>query len=163
MSAVARLVLLVAIWLLAWGRFDVAHVLVGVVLAAVLFVAFPMVPSGRRRVALAPRPLGVARLLWYVVVQLVRSNVLMAREIVSRRSRIHTGVIHYRLRAPSDLVLTLVANIIALSPGTMTVDATREPRTISVHFLLLDDVSAAERSLAHLERLVAGAVGAQIR
>jgi multicomponent Na+:H+ antiporter subunit E len=161
-SVVARLVLLVAIWLLAWGRFDAAHALVGVVLAAVLFVAFPMVPSGRR-IALSLRPVGVVRLLWHVVVQLVRSNLLMTREIVSRQSRIRTGVIHYTLRAPSDLVLTLVANIIALSPGTMTVDATRDPRTISVHFLLLDDVSAAERSLAHLERLVAGAVGAPIR
>jgi multicomponent Na+:H+ antiporter subunit E len=163
MSVVARLLLLVAIWLLAWGRFDAAHVVGGVVLAALLFVAFPMVPSGRRRIVLSLRPVGVARLLWHVVVQLVRSNLLMTREIVSRQSRIRTGVIHYTLRAPSDLVLTLVANIIALSPGTMTVDATRDPRTISVHFLLLDDVSAAERSLAHLERLVAGAVGAPIR
>ncbi|HET7655189.1 MAG TPA: Na+/H+ antiporter subunit E [Acidimicrobiales bacterium] len=166
MSVVARLVLLVAVWLLAWGRFDVVHVLVGLVLAVVLFVAFPMVPSGRRRIALSLRPVGVARLLWHVVVQLVRSNLLMTREIVSRRSRIHTGVIHYALESPSDLVLTLVANIIALSPGTMTVDATRDPRTISVHFLLLEDVSAAERSLAHLERLVAGAVrpsGASVR
>jgi multicomponent Na+:H+ antiporter subunit E len=163
MSVVARLLLLVAIWLLAWGRFDAAHVVVGVVLAALLFAAFPMVPSGRRRIVLSLRPVGVARLLWHVVVQLVRSNLLMTREIVSRQSRIRTGVIHYTLRAPSDLVLTLVANIIALSPGTMTVDATRDPRTISVHFLLLDDVSAAERSLAHLERLVAGAVGAPIR
>lgn len=163
MSVLARLVLLVAVWMLAWGRFDAVHAIVGVALAGVLFVAFPMVPSGRRRIALSLRPVGVARLLWHVIVQLVRSNLLMAREIVSRRSRIRTGVIEYTLESPSDLVLTLVANIIALSPGTMTVDATRDPRTISVHFLLLDDVATAERSLAHLEHLVAGAVGAPAR
>jgi multicomponent Na+:H+ antiporter subunit E len=163
LSVIARLALLVAVWMLAWGRFDAVHAVVGVVLAAVLLVAFPMVPSGRRRIALSLQPVGIARLLWHILVQLVRSNLLMAREIVTRRSRIRTGVIEYTLGSPSDLVLTIVANIIALSPGTMTVDATRDPRTISVHFLLLDDVAAAERSLAHLEHLVAAAVGAPVR
>ena len=41
MSLVARLVLLVVIWVLAWGEITVVNVIVGTVLAAALLVAFP--------------------------------------------------------------------------------------------------------------------------
>ena len=56
-------------------------------------------------------------------------------------------------------VLTLIANIIALTPGTMTVDVTPDPPMIYVHFLLLSDVAEARRAVARLERLVVAAIG----
>jgi hypothetical protein len=40
----------------------------------------------------------------------------------------------------------------------MTVEATRQPGVIYVHFLLLRDVDAARRSVARLEELIAGVV-----
>jgi multicomponent Na+:H+ antiporter subunit E len=92
-------------------------------------------------------------------VNLVVSNVLVARQILARRSRINTGVIEYVPRYADDLVMTLVANIIALSPGTMTVDVTSDPALLRAHFLLLEDVEAAHRSIARLERLVVAATG----
>jgi multicomponent Na+:H+ antiporter subunit E len=162
MGLVARVVLLVTIWLLAWGDISVANVVTGVVLAAVLLVAFPPRRVGdgaSRRPATRIRPLGVARLLVYILVQLVTSNVLVSREILSRRSRIRTGVIAHQVADPSDDVLTVMSNVIALSPGTMTVDVARDPAVIHVHFLLLSDVESAHRTLARLERLTHAAVG----
>jgi multisubunit Na+/H+ antiporter MnhE subunit len=56
-------------------------------------------------------------------------------------------------------VLTLMAHVIALTPGTMTVEATSDPPVLYVHFLLLDDLAEARRSLARLERLAVAALG----
>jgi multisubunit Na+/H+ antiporter MnhE subunit len=53
-----------------------------------------------------------------------------------------------------------MTSIIALSPGTMTVDVDRGSTTIYVHFLFLDDVAAARASLEQLEQLVSRAIGA---
>jgi multicomponent Na+:H+ antiporter subunit E len=147
--------LLLGLWLLAWGEVTVANVVSGVALIVVLFLVFP---SGRGTVRVHVRPIGMLRLLGYVVGQLAVSNVLVAREIVSRRSRVRTGVIEYRLEQPSDLTITLVANILALTPGTMPVDVTHDPPTIRVHFLLLYDREIARRSIGRLERLVVAAV-----
>jgi multicomponent Na+:H+ antiporter subunit E len=152
-----RVVPLVGLWLLAWGEISVATVASGTVVALALLLAFPPRTGGGARVRL--RPVGLARLVGYVLVQLVVSNLLVAREIVSRRSRIRTGVIAHELRQPSDAVLTVMANVIALSPGTMTVDVTSEPPVLYVHFLLVDDVDDARRAVARLERLVVGALG----
>ena len=106
-------------------------------------------------------PIALARLVGYVIAQLVVSNVLVAREIVSRRSRVRTGVVGYRVQQPSDLTLTLMSNILALSPGTMPVDVTHDPPMLYVHFLLLSDVEDARRTIGRLERLVVAAVWTQ--
>jgi multicomponent Na+:H+ antiporter subunit E len=159
--ATRRGALLVTFWLLAWGEVSVANVASGLVVAAVLLIAFP--PHRRTKAAPKVSLLGTARLVLYVLGQLVPSNVLVAREILSRRSRIRTGVLAYPLQHPSEEVLTLMAHVIALTPGTMTVEATREPAVLYVHFLLLDDVDQARRTVARLERLAVAALGRQGR
>lgn len=160
MTDAARIVVLVAVWVLAWGDASPANLVTGALLAALLLAAFP---SGRNATRFRIHPVGAARLVAYVVGQLVTSNYLVAREILSRRNRVQTGVLVYRMRDPSDAVITLMANVIALTPGTMTVEATREPGELHVHFLLLEDVDAARRSLARLERLVTGAIAGDPR
>ena len=157
MRAARRAALLVAFWLLAWGEASVANVASGLVVATVLLVAFP--PHRRATAGSGFSPLGVARLVLYVLGQLVPSNVLVAREILSRRSRIRTGVLAYPLQHPSEEVLSLMAHVIALTPGTMTVEATRDPAVLYVHFLLLQDVERARRTVARLERLAVAALG----
>jgi multicomponent Na+:H+ antiporter subunit E len=151
-----RLVLLVVLWLLAWGEVSAANLISGVLVGIVLLVAFPPV---RRRVSpLRLRPISAGRLLFHLLRELVVSNVLVAREIISRRSRVQTGVLAYPVQHRSEDVLSLLANLIALTPGTMTVEATREPPVIYVHFLLLRDIEGARRSVARLEELIAGVV-----
>jgi multicomponent Na+:H+ antiporter subunit E len=154
---IARFVVLVVLWLLAWGEASPANLTSGLAMAAALLVAFP--PARHSGPRLRIRPLGVVRLLLYIARQLVTSNFLVGREIISRRSSVRAGVLAYAVQHPSDEVVTLIANMLALAPGTMTVEATREPPVIYVHFLLLDDVCAARRAIARLEQLVVQAVG----
>jgi multicomponent Na+:H+ antiporter subunit E len=157
-GAGARTALLVAIWLLAWGEVTPGNVVTGVAVATLLLVAFPA-PRPTAHPHARPRLGAILVLLGYVARQLLVSNVLVARQIVSSQSRINSGVIVHELQTTSDLVMTLVANIMALTPGTMPVEVTRDPPALSVHFLLLDDVEQARRSVAHLERLVVAATG----
>lgn len=157
MNPVARVALLVALWLLAWGDLSVANLLSGLVVAGFLLVAFPSTHHEGRH--FRARPVAVMRLVLHVLVQLVPSSLLVAREILSRKSRVRSGVVAYRVQNPSDEVLNLVANILALTPGTMTVETTRDPAVIYVHCLLLEDIDAARRTIARLEELAQGVLG----
>lgn len=147
MSLAWRIVLLVALWLLAWGNFSLVNVMTGVVLAVVLLTAFPRLRSSGTRV----QPLGALRLIGYLLVQLVPANAQVAKEIVRPRAQVHTGVIAHPVPGASDELLALIANVIALTPGTMTVEVTPEPPVVYVHFLRLDDVDRARRTIARLE------------
>lgn len=155
MRIAGRVVLLVVLWILAWGELSVANVVTGAAVAGALLVAFPPEPSvGHLRVG----PVGVLRLTGYVAVQLVTSNVVMTREILRPRPRLHPGVVTHRLATPSSQVITLMTNVLALSPGTMVVDVDVESTTIAVHFLKLDDVDRSRAALVRLERLAVAAI-----
>jgi multicomponent Na+:H+ antiporter subunit E len=156
MNPALEVALLLALWLLAWGEISLGNVLSGLLLIGVLFAVF----RSRRRSAgqVRLRPLAALRLAGYILGQLVTSNILVAREIVSRRSQVNTGVLAYEVQHPSDEAITLISNILALTPGTMTVEATRDPPVLHVHFLLLHDVEQARASIARLDRLVAAAL-----
>ena len=94
MRALPRLVFLVAIWVLAWGQNLVANILTGILLAIVVLAVFPPEITGPR---LRVNPVALLRLVAYVSWDLIKSNLLVAREVLSRRSRIHTGVIVHEL------------------------------------------------------------------
>jgi multicomponent Na+:H+ antiporter subunit E len=154
MRTLTRLALLVALWLLAWGDLSLANVLSGIAVASAVLVAFP--PVRRAPAHVRVRPAGTARLLAYVTGQLVSSNILMTHQILRRHPDVRPGVIAHRLRHPSDEVVTVMTSIIALSPGTMTVDI--DPTTIYVHFFRLRDIAAARVQLDRLEQLVTAAI-----
>lgn len=159
MRIAGRIALLVGLWLLAWGQVSLANVVSGVAVAIALLVAFPL---GRRaRGGIRISAAGSGRMVAYVLTQLAKSNVVMASQIVRRRSEARPGVLAHRLRQPSAEVVTLMTSVIALSPGTMTVDVDQDSTTIYVHFFLLRDVEAARASLRRLEDLAFHAIAAR--
>jgi multicomponent Na+:H+ antiporter subunit E len=155
-----RVGLLVVLWLLAWGEASLANLLSGVVLAVALLMAFP---EHRSRGTMRVDVLGLIRLGAHVVLQLVLSNLVMAREVLRPTLRVQPGVLVHRLEHPSDEVVTLLTSIIALSPGTMTVDVEADSSSISVHFFRLTDVDEARARIADLECLVIGAIASTPR
>jgi multicomponent Na+:H+ antiporter subunit E len=149
-------VVLLGLWLLAWGEVTLGNVASGLLLIVVLGLVFP--GDARRPERVRVHPVALVRLAAYVAGQMAVSTLLVAREILSRESRVRIGVVGHRLQEPSDLTLTLMANILALSPGTMPVDVSSDPPVLHVHFLLLSDVEAARRTIARLEARVVAAV-----
>lgn len=155
MTTLTRVATLVLLWLLAWGEASLANVLSGIVVAVVLLVAFR--PAQHRSSDVRLSPSGTARILGYVIRQLGTSNLVMARQIL-RPTQAAPGVLVHHLGRPSDEVITVMSSVIALSPGTMTVDVGSDSSTIYIHFFHLDDVESARRSLARLEVLSVAAL-----
>lgn len=156
MRFATRVVLLVALWLLAWGEVSLANIVSGVAVACVLLIAFP--PTSRAGRGFRVSFTGSARFLGYVGKQLVVSNSLMIREILRPRLAVSPGVLAHRLVQPSEEVATVMTTVIALSPGTMIIDVDHDAATIYVHFLFLRDIDAARASLVHLETLTRRAI-----
>jgi multicomponent Na+:H+ antiporter subunit E len=156
MRVVWRIALLVLLWLLAWGEFSVANLVSGVAAACAVLIAFPPAPRSSHSVLV--RSAGVARLIASVVWQLISSNALMTRQILRRTPDAYPGVLAHHLVHPSDEVITVMTSIIALSPGTMTVDVDEASASVYVHFFRLRDIASARASLSRLEALVRAAI-----
>jgi multicomponent Na+:H+ antiporter subunit E len=150
--------LFVTLWILAWGQITIANFLSGVLVTAVLLLAFPLRRGGRDR--WRGSFVGTLRLAAYVSAQLVRSNLVMSAQIL-RGAAGRPGVLAHRLRRRSEEVATLMSSVIALSPGTMTVDVARDSSVVYVHFFDLRDVDAARALLRRLEQHVIDAIAAR--
>ena len=151
--------LLVVLWILAWGQLTLANVLSGLVVAAALLLAFPQRRGDRSALRLSAA--GIVRLAAYVVTQLIESNIVMTRQILRRDTTRRPGVLAHRLERPSARIAAVMSGVIALSPGTMTIDVAGDSSVVYVHFFELDDVDAARASLVRLEQLVTNAIAAR--
>jgi len=148
---------LVVVWTALWGRLSVANVASGMIVATLLLIVFPV---GKRLLPRSiVRPVAVARLTVYFVRKLIESNIAITRTVLSRGDQIRTGIIAVPLTCDSDGLLTIVANLTALTPGTMAIDVERQPPRFYVHVLRLDDIDAARAEIRMLERLVIEAFG----
>lgn len=155
MTRLARLLWLVTVWLALWADLSVANVLSGLLVGGAVILAFDSWRPGRVIV----RPAPALRFASYFMYQLAVSTLIVARTVVSPRARLRMGIVAVPLRSCSDAVVTLVADAISLTPGTLTLEVRREPLTLYVHALDVRDISVLQDQVRTLERLAIEAFG----
>lgn len=148
---------LMAVWLLLWGSLSVANVLSGI---AVVGIVLAVLPDSRFTTRRPPiRPVAIARLTVRILTDMVRANMVVTREILTRDSSINEGVVEVPVPGCSDALLTFVADVLALSPGVMPIEVSRDPGTIWVHVLHLEDPERTRRDVGSLAELAVRAFG----
>lgn len=154
---------LTVLWMLLWADFSVANVLAGAAVG-VGVLAFARLPRLRRTTDDDVARFDVPRtvhFVGYVLVKLVEANLVLAWEILTPRNRIHTGIVAVPLRTESELAMMVVANVITLTPGTITIEATGTPPVLYVNVLHLLDVDKTRRDLLRIEELSVRAFGSR--
>jgi multicomponent Na+:H+ antiporter subunit E len=135
------LVWLTLVWLALWGDVSVLLVLSGLLVAVLACLAFPLPPV---RLESRIRPLRLVALVLRFVVDVVRAS-LEVSGVVLRRRPVRNAVVAVDLRSSSDFVLTGVAAMLSLVPGSIVVEARRSTHTLYLHVLDVPDAAAAER------------------
>jgi multicomponent Na+:H+ antiporter subunit E len=57
------------------------------------------------------------------------------------------GVIAVPLDTKSDFEIMMVANLVSLTPGTLSLDVSDDRKSLYVHVMFLDDVETARRDI----------------
>jgi len=142
------------VWVALWGDPSAANIVVGVLVGTVAVIAFPVRPFG-----VACRPVALARLGAAFVADLVVSSLEVAWEVVTPRRRIREGIVAVPIHGTSRVISMLVANMVSLTPGTLTVAVSADGRVLYVHVLHLRDPAQTRRSVQALERRAVRAFG----
>ena len=83
------------------------------------------------------------------------SNLRVLWDVVTPQHISRPGIIGVPLDASTDFEIMLVANLISLTPGTLSVDLSEDRKTLYVHVMFLDDIDGAREELKYgLERRV---------
>ncbi len=149
---------LTAVWVGLWGSVTAANVLGGLAVAVVLLVLLPPGPTDARAVV---APAALLRFAVRFVVDLVVSSLQVVRLVLSPRIALRQAVVALHVPDASDTLLTVLADAISLTPGTLTIDVDRSTSTLYVHSLDAGQgQEALDRLRAGLQDQATGAVRA---
>ena len=86
--------------------------------------------------------LAALRLAAYLAGELIVANLRLAKDMLMPLRRLRPGVVAVPLRVRSDRQISMLANLITLTPGTLSLDVSSDGATLYVHCM---DASDPER------------------
>jgi multicomponent Na+:H+ antiporter subunit E len=131
-STVALVVWLTLVWVGLWGSVTAANVLGGLAVSLVLVLALRPAPGGAPAVV---SPVALLRFGLRFFADLVVSSVQVVRLALQPRLALRQGIVSVQVPGASDTLLTVLADAISLTPGTLTVDVDPDRATLYVHVL----------------------------
>ncbi|PMR76653.1 Na+/H+ antiporter subunit E [Billgrantia endophytica] len=135
---------LLLVWLLMVRSIAPGQVLLGLTLA----VGIPLLTQ--RFWEPLPHVRHPLKLAWFVLVVLhdiVKANIHVSLLILLPRREPHPGFVEYPLEVKDRLAVTLLANTITLTPGTVSTNIRLDGSSLLIHVLDMDDEQALIREI----------------
>jgi multicomponent Na+:H+ antiporter subunit E len=137
-------IMLALIWAMLNGEINPANLIAGFVVGyLILFVA---------RRALGPSSYfdKVSNLVLFAaffLYEIVSSNLKVAHDVLTPKHSMTPRIIAIPLDAKTDAEITLLANLISLTPGSLSLDVSGDKMVIYVHVMYAEDAAAAKREI----------------
>lgn len=145
-------ILLALIWVSLSGHFTALNLLVGFVLGyLILGFALRDVPVFASYAGKVPR---FVRFVGFFIVELIKSNLRVAHDVLTRTHYMRPAVIAFPLDAKTDGEITILANLISLTPGTLSLDVSTDREVLYIHVMYLDDEAEVQAGIKYLESRV---------
>lgn len=140
---VAALVL-AAVWLLLTGSLHPDELIVGAVVLVLTLVVYRHSLEVFGGIKFGPKTLVMLPVYLVVfVVELVKSNIDVARRVLSPALPVNPGIVRVHTELESDVGKLLLANSITLTPGTLTLDV--DGKDLYVHWIDVQDTNTIGR------------------
>lgn len=130
---------LTILWLLLVNQLSAGHLVLGVLLGWLI----PFVTSGFWPEAIRiSHPLALLRYMAVFIYDIVRGSFQVAYLILRGPAHLRPAFVHVPVALKTDLAISLLANTISLTPGTVSALLSEDKRTLIVHTLDTDDADA---------------------
>ena len=145
-------VVLAVVWMVLTADFGAVNALFGFILGygaiAIVQNRFPGFEGYAQRV---PR---FIRFVGFYVWELIKANARVAYDVVTPEWGMRPGTIGVPLAARTDGEITVVANLISLTPGTLSLDVSTDRRVLYIHAMYIESEEALLEEVKELERRV---------
>ncbi len=152
MIAFVWILLLSILWAAMTEEFTLSNLGIGFLLGYAILYASQHVVGGGGFISKFPKFL---RFTAYFVKELVVANLRVAYDIVTPTYHMRPAVVAIPLDAETDTEITTLANLISLTPGTLTLDLSSDRKVLYVYTMFIRDRDELEREIKQgLERRV---------
>lgn len=81
----------------------------------------------------------VISFLFFFIYELLLANLEVAYDLVTPSFYMKPGIVKFELTARTDLEITLLSNLISLTPGTMILDVSDDKKVLYIHVMYVKD------------------------
>ncbi len=148
MNRAAIAIILAMIWASITGNFSVPNLLLGGVISV---VALWLIRKEVSSPYYFDKLKKIASLTLLFLYELSLSALRVAVLVLSPdlKAKMKPGIIAFPLTVKSDVEITLLANLITLTPGTLSVDVSQDRTKLYVHAISVPDKKALIRDIAN--------------
>ena len=144
-------ILLSLLWALLTGEVSVGNLAVGFALGYGALVL--LYPATGQKTSYFQKTLQFICFILFFTKELIVSSYRVATDVVKPLPLMRPGVIGIPLDAKTDLEITLLANIISLTPGTLSLDVSEDRKTLYIHAMYIMNPDDLRREIKEgLER-----------
>jgi multicomponent Na+:H+ antiporter subunit E len=164
--------MLAGLWMLLFGQFDGYTFALGLVVGlAAMAYSRPLVERERRErirqnplratVSTVVRAWAALRLSWLYTYEMIKCNLIMVRDVLRPRPKPTSATFSLEVPDLGPAGTTLLANLITLTPGSLTIDYDERAETLYIHTIYPEDVEQMRRDYRRFARQIFRVIGRQ--
>jgi len=138
-------ILMALAWGAVTGSFSPVNLIFGFALGA---VALSLIREQVGSMGYFSRARRVISLMVLFIYELVLSSVRIAILVLKPNMNLKPGIFAYPLKVDRDFEITLLANLITLTPGTLSVDVSDDRQTLYIHTVDCSDPDELRQDIA---------------
>jgi multicomponent Na+:H+ antiporter subunit E len=135
---------LATVWAAVMGNIDLANLATGFVFSYLVLWLLRPILGETAYFRKLPQAIGFVA---YFLKELALSNIRVARDVLSLHPRRRPGVVAVPLDLTRDFEITLLANLLTLTPGSLSLDISEDRRTLYVHVMFIEDPEDVRREI----------------
>ncbi|HWH36633.1 MAG TPA: Na+/H+ antiporter subunit E [Candidatus Limnocylindrales bacterium] len=136
--------LLALVWAAMTGNFELANLALGFALGYVALFLAQRVAGESQYFGRAGR---VMSFLGFYLVEILKANLRVAADVVTPGHRSRPGIVAIPLDARTDAEITILANLLTMTPGSLSMDVSDDRRVLYVHAMFVEDAEEFRREI----------------
>jgi multicomponent Na+:H+ antiporter subunit E len=131
-------------WIALTGQFTPINLIIGFALGYILL--WIMQRSGEPSIYFL-KGRQVVHFILFFAWEVIVANIRVAYDVLTPRQRMTPGIIAIPLDVKTDREITILANLITLTPGTLSLDVSTDRRVLYIHAMYIQDVDQFKESI----------------
>ncbi|MGF1556809.1 Na+/H+ antiporter subunit E [Paucihalobacter sp.] len=129
-------ILLTFVWVALTGSFAFLNFLFGFILSFLILWIITLSNGDEKYFRLVPK---IIFFFLFFLYELIKANIQVAFDVVTPKFYMKPGIVKLPLDAKTDIEITLLANLISLTPGTLSLDVSNDRKVLYVHAMYISD------------------------
>ncbi len=129
-------ILLMLIWVFLTGEYNFYNFFFGYILSFLIIWLVDSSSGQTKYVRIVPR---IVSFIFFFNYELIKANLQVAYEVMTPGLKVSPGIVRIPLDVETNFEISFLANLITLTPGTLSLDISDDKKVLYVHTMYVKD------------------------